>query len=187
MGMLRSVSRKKRNSTNGSNIPMNKIKLTKEDQKHFKTRSGDVHDPVLSAMNEAQPFEQNQAESKQVSIGQYVLNNQIADVFGDTIAEPDISNPTRSRNERPLDTIRKFEYAISGDLGYRDLLETNKYGFQPRNGFIAGFDNPYGSTNHVRSNPSTTFTAPVYQAPPINSADEKKKKKRSFFGRKKQK
>lgn len=30
------------------------------------------------------------------------------------IAEPDISNPTRPRFERPLDTIRSFEAAIYG-------------------------------------------------------------------------
>ena len=29
-----------------------------------------------------------------------------------------MSNPTRSRNERPLDTIRGFEYAITGDVSF---------------------------------------------------------------------
>ncbi|OQE84088.1 hypothetical protein PENNAL_c0029G08131 [Penicillium nalgiovense] len=29
-----------------------------------------------------------------------------------TIADPDLSNPTRSRLERPLDTIRSFDAAI---------------------------------------------------------------------------
>lgn len=33
-------------------------------------------------------------------------------------ADPDLSNPTRHRMERPLDTIRSFEAAI--DRHYRD-------------------------------------------------------------------
>jgi hypothetical protein len=33
------------------------------------------------------------------------------------IADPDLSNPTRPRMERPLDTIRSFERAI--DNGYK--------------------------------------------------------------------
>nr|XP_036585571.1 uncharacterized protein CTRU02_04432 [Colletotrichum truncatum]KAF6795622.1 hypothetical protein CTRU02_04432 [Colletotrichum truncatum] len=43
---------------------------------------------------------------------------QHKDNLGNPIAEPDRSNPTRSRWERPLDTIRSFEAAIDG--GYRD-------------------------------------------------------------------
>lgn len=34
-----------------------------------------------------------------------------------TTADPDLSNPTRPRLERPLDTIRSFEKAI--DDGYK--------------------------------------------------------------------
>lgn len=33
--------------------------------------------------------------------------------------EPDLSNPTRSRWERPLDTIRSFEAAIDGGYNNR--------------------------------------------------------------------
>jgi len=39
---------------------------------------------------------------------------QHKDASGNPIAEPDRSNPTRSRWERPLDTIRSFEAAIDG-------------------------------------------------------------------------
>lgn len=44
---------------------------------------------------------------------------QHKDVFGNPIAEPDRSNPTRSRWERPLDTIRSFEAAIDGGYNNR--------------------------------------------------------------------
>ncbi|CAG8239096.1 unnamed protein product [Penicillium salamii] len=37
---------------------------------------------------------------------------QHKDREGKTIADPDLSNPTRSRFERPLDTIRSFDAAI---------------------------------------------------------------------------
>lgn len=35
------------------------------------------------------------------------------------VADPDRSNPTRSRWERPLDTIRSFEAAIDGAYNNR--------------------------------------------------------------------
>ncbi|EAQ93365.1 hypothetical protein CHGG_01600 [Chaetomium globosum CBS 148.51] len=44
---------------------------------------------------------------------------QHKDVFGNPIPEPDRSNPTRSRWERPLDTIRSFEAAIDGGYNNR--------------------------------------------------------------------
>lgn len=37
------------------------------------------------------------------------------------IAEPDLSNPTRPRWERPLDTIRSFEKAIDGGYKRRSM------------------------------------------------------------------
>ncbi|EMF10602.1 uncharacterized protein SEPMUDRAFT_150650 [Sphaerulina musiva SO2202] len=42
---------------------------------------------------------------------------QHRDVNGNLITDPDLSNPTRPRMERPLDTIRSFEAAI--DSGYK--------------------------------------------------------------------
>lgn len=37
------------------------------------------------------------------------------------LADPDLSNPTRNRWERPLDTIRSFEAAIEGDFARRSM------------------------------------------------------------------
>lgn len=39
---------------------------------------------------------------------------QHKDLYGNVITDPDRSNPTRSRMERPLDTIRSFEAAAEG-------------------------------------------------------------------------
>lgn len=38
------------------------------------------------------------------------------------VADPDLSNPTRHRFERPLDTIRSFEAAIDGEYKRRSVL-----------------------------------------------------------------
>ncbi|CCG81936.1 Putative uncharacterized protein [Taphrina deformans PYCC 5710] len=60
------------------------------------------------AMNEANGFEQWQGMA--IDYTPYLSK----DVYGHPIAEPDLSNPTRSRHERPLDTIRAFEAAAYG-------------------------------------------------------------------------
>ncbi|EFR04898.1 hypothetical protein MGYG_07900 [Nannizzia gypsea CBS 118893] len=73
-------------------------------------------DPTL-AMNEAQPSAIALEES---SLGQ-LRAIQHKDRFGNPITEPDLSNPTRYRFERPLDTIRSFEAAIDGSYGGRRM------------------------------------------------------------------
>lgn len=42
------------------------------------------------------------------------------------IADPDKSNPTRNRWERPLDTIRSFEAAIDGGYSRKSLYRAGK-------------------------------------------------------------
>ncbi|KAJ2904785.1 hypothetical protein MKZ38_007141 [Zalerion maritima] len=72
-------------------------------------------DPTL-AMNEAEPS----AVAAGVKSSLAPLRSiQHKDAFGNPIAEPDKSNPTRSRWERPLDTIRGFEAAIDGAYSTR--------------------------------------------------------------------
>jgi len=45
----------------------------------------------------------------------------IAEIPVSLLAEPDLSNPTRHRYERPLDTIRSFEAAIDGSYNNRRM------------------------------------------------------------------
>lgn len=45
------------------------------------------------------------------------------------LADPDLSNPTRNRWERPLDTIRSFEAAIEGDYARRSIYRSGKFHF----------------------------------------------------------
>ncbi|KAL7628790.1 hypothetical protein AAE478_000305 [Parahypoxylon ruwenzoriense] len=50
---------------------------------------------------------------------------QHKDAYGNAITDPDRSNPTRSRSERPLDTIRGFEAAIDGAHSRKSILRSD--------------------------------------------------------------
>lgn len=158
---------------------------------HLKMDTANIHDPILKAVNEAQPFEE--ANGKYERRPSYLSqeSDNLKDIFGQVIRQPDMLNPGRSRNERPLDTIRGFEYAITGDMGYRDQLESNRLGW----GFHEDF--PYYNLSSQRnaevqeySRPVASFSGeqPMYQAGNYSASSlkpEAKKKKRGLFGRKK--
>ncbi|CCK70415.1 Gsr1p KNAG_0E01510 [Huiozyma naganishii CBS 8797] len=174
---------KKRNS---------KIEVSKEDAARLKVRTASVADPILDAVHEAQPFEQA-ADTFHDNMNRQSYFSQedghvLRDVFGQPITNPDISNPTRARDERPLDTIRAFEYAVSGDPVWAQQLETPQYGFRVRPDFPS-FNgmNPYDNNGNLVGQSMPMAEQGVYQAP-VHLPDEgKKKKKRNFFGRKKKK
>lgn len=81
---------------------------------------------------------------------------QHKDVQGNPIVEPDRSNPTRSRWERPLDTIRSFEAAIDGN--YRKTYsraDSSESNWNRRGSYYAGGANderPRGSQNGYYGN-----------------------------------
>ncbi|KAK3942708.1 meiotically up-regulated gene 9 protein [Diplogelasinospora grovesii] len=93
----------------------NKIDLRETSAEKESKRLHSKADPTL-AMNEAEPSEI--AANLKSSLAP-LRNIQHKDAFGNPIADPDRSNPTRSRWERPLDTIRAFEAAIDGDYNKR--------------------------------------------------------------------
>lgn len=158
---------------------------------HFKVDTGAIHDPILKAVSEAQPFEEATAghyERRPL----YLLQDSgnLKDVFGNPIRTADMSNPTRNRNERPLDTVRGFEFAITGDMAYREQLESQQLGW----GFHEDFPhaNMMASENgHSQSfnNPIASFSGeqPMYQAGNYSALSLKndKKKKKGLFGRRK--
>lgn len=157
------------------------------------SKAQDVSDPILSAIHDAQPFEQSynhQGVHQSLS-----PDMQLRDTFGAPISDPDRSNPTRPRNERPLDTIRTFEYLTTGDERVREEMETGSLGFVPRQGFtVPQFDtNPYApqesSSNGPEGGNVISFAGNGESAefnyirdPPTMT---KEKKKRGLFGRKK--
>ncbi|AMD21957.1 HFR102Cp [Eremothecium sinecaudum] len=111
-------------------------KLTKADHDAAKIHTSSLKAPILQAVNEAQPFEQAAQTFHNNATREGYATKGLRDVFGKTIITPDISNPTRERDERPLDTIRSFEYAISGDIRWAEQLETERYGFRVRPEFV---------------------------------------------------
>ncbi|SCW02102.1 LAFE_0E14224g1_1 [Lachancea fermentati] len=190
MGLFRKSS----NSSSSSGGHQPDVKLTKEDRENFKIRTASVHDPILEAVQEAQPFEQAaDALQEDPNRRSYYSNGEngqhLRDVFGQPIRQPDVSNPTRARDERPLDTIRSFEYSISGDPSWSQRLETQQYGFRVRPDFPTfGNGNPYAMTgDQGAAMPSSAYATQeqaIYQAP-VPVEEGKKKKKRGLFGRKK--
>ncbi|XPS93702.1 hypothetical protein M3J09_003045 [Ascochyta lentis] len=101
---------------NNSASPKSKHTRKESDSERRKTH----YDPTTkanpnAAMNEAQPI----AAALEKPTLQSLRSFQHSDADGNLIAEPDLSNPTRSRWERPLDTIRSFEAAIDGEYRRR--------------------------------------------------------------------
>jgi len=69
---------------------------------------------------------------------------------GNIITDPDRSNPTRPRLERPLDTIRSFEAAIDGSYSRRstykaDTVTPTTPQSNRRSGFFPGYQAPQRS------------------------------------------
>ncbi|KAI5296808.1 hypothetical protein KEM56_005315, partial [Ascosphaera pollenicola] len=71
-------------------------------------------DPNM-AVNQLEPsaMQMEQATMESLSMRQH------RDIYGNPIADPDLSNPTRHRLERPLDTVRAFEAAIEESYSTR--------------------------------------------------------------------
>lgn len=155
-----------------------------------KMSSYDVHDPVLSALRDEEPFQMSSSGHGR-SESAISPDMQTRDVFGNPIDRPDRSNPARPRNERPLDTIRGFEYACTGDERLRDQMETPRLGWATRPSFVPRFEtNPYAASSSVPNsmafNSSTggdgqTDAGFKTYVPP----KPEKKAKRGLFGRKK--
>lgn len=68
-------------------------------------------------------------------IGTFPLDRELAPrsagLVLTTVVDPDLSNPTRPRFERPLDTIRSFEAAIYGQYSGRpgSYAQTGEYSY----------------------------------------------------------
>ncbi|PKX91881.1 uncharacterized protein P174DRAFT_492700 [Aspergillus novofumigatus IBT 16806] len=108
-------------SRRSSNAASNKISLRESSEEKHRRSLHTKADPTL-AMSEAQPMA--------VALEQSTLGSlramQHKDRFGQIIilvikADPDLSNPTRPRFERPLETIRAFEAAFEGTYSSRPV------------------------------------------------------------------
>ncbi|KAI9812426.1 MAG: hypothetical protein M1827_004657 [Pycnora praestabilis] len=134
----------KSSKSNGSDPKVDLTENAKEKQQRRLTTS--KADPRL-AMSEAEPSAIALGQSNHIGSIRAI---QHKDGSGNIIAEPDRSNPTRSRWERPLDTIRSFEAAIDGSSSNRKSYV--RTGFNNGNN-IARFPQEGGYNGH-RAAPS---------------------------------
>lgn len=167
---FRSHNSEDNNSNSAPKSPKSKHSRKESESERRKTH----YDPNSkanpnSAMNEAQPI----AAALEKPTLQSLRSFQHSDANGNPIAEPDLSNPTRSRWERPLDTIRSFEAAIDGEYRRRvsqmrsdqtDVM-SNYGGPSRRSSYYGGGPNGpdapryssnsyYGNQNHGRGRDS---------------------------------
>ncbi|KAI0486339.1 hypothetical protein F4859DRAFT_511333 [Xylaria cf. heliscus] len=115
-------------SQKSANGPSHKIDLTETSAEKEAKRLHSKADPRM-ALNEREPAMEAQTVSERPAL----RSIQHRDHQGNPIADPDRSNPTRSRWERPLETIRGFEAAIDG--GYN-----RKSFYRPETESVAGWN-----------------------------------------------
>lgn len=159
-----------------------------------KLTTGDNSFRTLDAVKEAQPFEEatNQGYQprtlylSQDGDGKY-------DIYGNRIMVPDMLNPLRHRDERPLDTIRGFEFqklptGPNEPEPVMPQLETylgwNFHEDFPHASYNGGSPAPQPLRGnypaHQYSIPSNTYRP---ASADVGSLDKKKKKKKGLFGR----
>ncbi|KAK1807362.1 hypothetical protein LTR12_018290 [Friedmanniomyces endolithicus] len=113
-----------------------------------------------AALNELTPGVLNLTEQSTL---QSLREYQHKDVNGNPIVDPDLSNPTRPRMERPLDTIRSFEKAI--DNGYkRRASYTASQSYDQNGQFSSRRNSSYFGESMRRSNHSRRSIANAMNA-----------------------
>ncbi|KAF9892904.1 hypothetical protein FE257_000496 [Aspergillus nanangensis] len=141
-------SEKSHRSSNSAN--RNKIHLTESAEEKYRRSLHTKADPMI-AMSEAQPMT--------VALEKSNLGNlreiQHKDQWGNVITDPDHSNPTRPRLERPLDTIRSFEVAIYGTHSSRPVsyVKTepeagHRVDYSRRSSYFGGHNNGYSNRGY---------------------------------------
>ncbi|CAI7575152.1 unnamed protein product [Penicillium glandicola] len=104
-------------------------------------------DPLV-AMNELQPMAVALEKSNLGSLREIEFKDQ----YGNVITDPDLSNPTRPRLERPLDTIRSFEAAIYGTYKNNRASYAKTEGATSQMGDYSRRTSYYGGQNGGPSN-----------------------------------
>lgn len=176
-----------------------KVKKDQAYQAHpveHKLGAGDNSFRTLDAVKELQPFEEATSHNRRTS---YLSqeNDAKQDIYGNRISMPDMLNPLRNRDERPLDTIRGFEYLKQSDPLLREpmvpipQLDTHlgwnfHDDFSHQNYLGRSMPEPrrnYSQPEHrYNSTPGNSYQ-PVGTS--ANNKEEKKKKKKGLFGRSK--
>ncbi|KAJ4402928.1 hypothetical protein N0V91_006839 [Didymella pomorum] len=159
-----------------NNNPASKSPKSKHSRKESDSERRKTHyDPSTkanpnAAMNEAQPI----AAALEKPTLQSLRSFQHSDADGNLIAEPDLSNPTRSRWERPLDTIRSFEAAIDGEYRRRaSQMRSDQTDVMSNYGGASRRSSYYGGPDAQRHSSNSYYGSQNYggRAPPRDSYD----------------
>ncbi|CAJ2500974.1 Uu.00g038270.m01.CDS01 [Anthostomella pinea] len=108
-------------SQKSANSHQQKVGLQESSAEKESKRLHTHADPRM-AMTEQEPAMQAQQEEIQMAPLRSVQHKDFA---GNLISDPDRSNPTRNRWERPLDTIRSFEAAIDGGYNRNSVIKAD--------------------------------------------------------------
>ncbi|KAI0382095.1 hypothetical protein F5Y04DRAFT_57898 [Hypomontagnella monticulosa] len=112
----RAFSFRSEKSHKSANSHSHKIDLHETSAEKEARRLHGKTDPTL-ALTESEPAMDAQSKGGINPVSLRTITHK--DIYGNPITDPDRSNPTRSRMERPLDTIRAFEAAIDGGYSSR--------------------------------------------------------------------
>ncbi|KAF3938467.1 hypothetical protein ABW19_dt0203959 [Dactylella cylindrospora] len=139
----------------------NKVKVDLTEHHRDKRRMGKSVDPSR-AITEEEPW----AIAQQAGKGLSHIRHK--DQYGNEITDPDRSNPTRHRMERPLETIRAFERAIYNDDREFYPRKSNKYGstYEPQNSQRASMAYQYGDQSARQSTYDNYENASTYSQRP---------------------
>lgn len=119
-------------------------------------------DPTL-AISEAEPSAV--AAMTQSSLAP-LRSIQHKDSWGNPIVEPDKSNPTRSRWERPLDTIRSFEAAVDGGYVRKSIIRTDsEANWNRRNSYHPSAPPHFRPNSYYNSRPHSNGPAAAFNDP----------------------
>ncbi|KAH8675571.1 hypothetical protein BX600DRAFT_432139 [Xylariales sp. PMI_506] len=187
---FRSDKSQKTEKSRGSAI----YKSTSTEETHEEKESKRLHskaDPTL-AMQEAEPSAVAAQSGKNFTENPPLSAIQHKDPNGNPIADPDRSNPTRSRWERPLDTIRSFEAAIDGSYRRQSIYRSDTesvVNFNRRNSYygseLARPRRNHGGTSHrsVAGNNGPRFPQDSYYGsrPPSAMLDSRGHPRDGYF------
>ncbi|KAF2234525.1 hypothetical protein EV356DRAFT_532834 [Viridothelium virens] len=137
--------RSNKSDSSSNSKPKVDLQETDADKRRWHMKEGTKANPN-TAIDEAQPA----AVANQRSTMDSVRSVEWKDSTGNVISDPDLSNPSRSRWERPLDTIRSFEAAIDGQHKKRQsIVRTESEGF---NGFASHRSSYFGGYGNDQNN-----------------------------------
>ncbi|KAI1774122.1 hypothetical protein F4818DRAFT_93846 [Hypoxylon cercidicola] len=157
-------------SQKSANSHPHKVDLHETSAEKESRRPHGKADPTL-ALTEYEPS--MEAQSKGGINAAPLRTLQHRDIYGNPITDPDRSNPTRARMERPLDTIRAFEAAIDGGYNRKSMLrsDSESVAFSRRESYSGNNIGPrfpqesyYGGRSNSAFRPESTMYDPRQSA-----------------------